>query len=218
MPGVKGIVKTIRLIEKQVKGCVVPSVTKISVKKDPYQVLISCILSLRTKDKTTIEASNRLFAVADNPENLMKLPKNRLEKLIYPVGFFRNKAKIILEISRRIINDFQGRVPDKLGQLLSFKGVGLKTANLVLGLGFNIPAICVDTHVHRISNRLGWVKTEAPEETERALKKIIPRGEWIGLNTALVTFGQNLCLPVSPFCGRCSVFKLCKRAGVSKSR
>lgn len=212
------ILKTITLIEKQVEGFKVPSVTEVSKKKDPYHVLISCILSLRTKDKTTLKASNRLFKVADNPYDMVKLTPGRLERLIYPAGFYRKKARVILKISRRIIEDFAGRVPDKLEDLLEFKGVGRKTANLVLGLGYNIAAICVDTHVHRISNRLGWVKTKTPGATEEALKKIIPKNCWIDLNTLLVAFGQNICVPISPFCSKCYVYKFCKRVGLTRSR
>jgi len=212
------IIKTIRLIENQVKTFTVPSVTQVSRRDDPFQVLISCILSLRTKDKTTIEAANRLFRVADNPKSMIKLTQGRLQKLIYPVGFYRNKSRDILGISRRILKDFSGNVPRNLEGLLSLKGVGRKTANLVLGLGYNIPAICVDTHVHRISNRLGWVKTKTPEQTEYALSKIIPKKEWIDLNTTLVTFGQNICVPISPFCSKCYVHRFCKRVRVTKSR
>jgi endonuclease-3 len=173
---------------------------------------------LRTKDKTTIEASKRLFEVADSPEGMIKLPLTRLQKIIYPVGFYRNKAKAILGLSHKIIEDFHGFVPDTIDELLSFKGVGRKTANLVLGLGFGIPAICVDTHVHRISNRLGWVKTRSPEDTEKELEKILPKRLWIDLNTILVAFGQNLCVPISPFCSACSVSSFCKKIGVNKSR
>lgn len=196
----------------------VPSVTEVSYQNDPYQVLISCILSLRTKDKTTVEASRRLFKVAKTPEKMVKLSALEIEKLIYPVGFYRNKARNILEISQRIIRDFSGSVPDNPAALLSFKGVGRKTANLVLGLGFNIPAICVDTHVHRISNRLGWVKTREPFETEEALKKIIPKDYWIKLNTILVTLGQNICLPVYPRCKICAVEKLCAKRIIHKEK
>ena len=206
------------MIEKQVKTFKVPSVTQVSARNDPFQVLISCILSLRTKDKTTIEAANRLFKVADNPKSMLKLPQRRLQKLIYPVGFYRNKTKVILGVSRRILEDFSGKVPGALKELLSLKGVGRKTANLVLGLAYNIPAICVDTHVHRISNRLGWVRTNTPEQAEYALEEIIPRKEWIDLNTTLVTFGQNICVPVSPFCSKCYIYKYCKRVDVAKSR
>lgn len=180
--------------------------------------MISCILSLRTKDKTTTEASARLFKIADTPRKMERLPLPRLERLIYPVGFYRNKAKVILGASRKIIKDFSGVVPDNLEDLLEFRGVGRKTANLVLGLGYDIPAICVDTHVHRISNRLGWVRAATPGRSEEALKNIIPKNYWIDLNTILVTFGQNICLPLSPFCSRCNVFTLCKRIGVEKFR
>ncbi|MDP3731593.1 MAG: endonuclease III [Candidatus Omnitrophota bacterium] len=212
------ILKTIKLIEKQVKSFKIPWVTEESKKKDPYRVLISCILSLRTKDKTTAEASKRLFEVTDSPRKMIKLSATRVQKLIYPVGFYRNKAKVILDISRRILDEFRGCVPDNLEDLLKFKGVGRKTANLVLGLGYNIPSICVDTHVHRISNRLGWVKTKDPHATEEALQKIIPRNYWIKLNTLLVAFGQNLCVPISPFCSRCYVNRYCKKIGVNKFR
>ncbi|MDD5432698.1 MAG: endonuclease III [Candidatus Omnitrophica bacterium] len=212
------IVKTIKLIEKSIHKFTIPSVTLVSRKNDPYRVLISCILSLRTKDKATVEATHRLFKVADSPKSMVKLSQLQLQKIIYPVGFYRNKSKAILDLSNKIINDFNSKVPSNIEDLLSLRGVGRKTANLVLGLGFKIPAICVDTHVHRISNRLGWVKTNNPEETEEALKKIIPEALWISLNTTLVTFGQNLCVPISPYCSRCNVFRLCKRVGVKKFR
>ena len=149
---------------------------------------------------------------------MLRLTNSRIKKLIYPVGFYRRKAKVILDLSSRIIKDFGGQVPDRIDDLLSFNGVGRKTANLVLGLGFNIPAICVDTHVHRISNRLGWVKTKNPEDTEYRLMKIIPRNLWIELNTILVCFGQNLCFPISPLCSKCRVFKFCKRIGAKRAR
>ncbi len=210
--------ETIARIRKQVRGFIVPVVTVFAGSGDPYLVLISCILSLRTKDKTTVEASKRLFDLADTPQKMINIPKAKLEKLIYPVGFYRTKAKVIAGINRRLIDDFRGRVPDTISGLLSLKGVGRKTANLVLGLGFGIPAICVDTHVHRISNRLGWVKTSSPDQTEKELAKIIPKKYWIELNTLLVTFGQNICQPVSPFCGRCAVREFCPRIGVSRSR
>jgi endonuclease-3 len=212
------ILKTIKLIEEQVRELNVPWVTEESKAKDPYRVLISCILSLRTKDKTTAQASQRLFKVADNPGKMLRLPPTYLASLIYPVGFYRNKAKFILEISRKIIQDFKGRVPNNLQGLLGLKGVGRKTANLVLGLGYNVDSICVDTHVHRISNRLGWVKTKNPHQTEQELKAIIPKRYWIRLNTILVAFGQNICMPVSPYCSKCSVRNLCRRNKVAKSR
>ncbi|MDD4938909.1 MAG: endonuclease III [Candidatus Omnitrophica bacterium] len=212
-----GILKTIESIEKQVESFQIPWVTIESKKKDPYRVLISCILSLRTKDKTTAQASKRLFKAASTPGKMLKIPARRIQELIYPVGFYRNKSKAILGISKKILDHFEGRVPDNMKDLLTLKGVGRKTANLVLGLGYNIPAICVDTHVHRISNRLGWVKTKEPHATEEALRKIIPRKNWVKLNTLLVAFGQNLCLPVSPFCSRCYV-RNCPKTGVERRR
>jgi len=210
--------KVFKLVKKQINKFTIPSVTQFSSSKSPYRVLISCVLSLRTKDKTTIEAAKRLFKVAATPGGMVKLSPKSIEKLIYPVGFYRNKARVILNLSGRIIRDFKGLVPSRREELLSFKGVGRKTANLVLGLGFNIPAICVDTHVHRISNRLGWVNTITPDDTETALSRIFPKNLWIELNTALVTFGQNLCVPISPFCSACNATKFCKKVGVEKSR
>ena len=203
---------------KQVKASQEPIVTEVSWSCDPYLVLISCMLSLRTKDETTRAASQRLFKVAKTPYKMVKLPLSRLQKIIYPVGFYRNKARAILESSRSIINEYAGKVPDTLEDLLSLQGVGRKTANLVLGLGYGIPAVCVDTHVHRISNRLGWVKTKDPHQTEEALKKIVPKKYWIDLNNELVTFGQNICVPISPHCSICYVRAMCKRAGVTRSR
>lgn len=223
------VLTTLNIIEKQVGFFNVPSVTVISRKNDPYLVLVSCVLSLRTKDKTTIEASKRLFAIAHTPQAMARLTLRRIEKLIYPVGFYHNKAKNILCISRRIIDEFSGRVPRSMEALLSLSGVGRKTANLVLGLAYRIPSICVDTHVHRISNRLGWVESEKPEQTESQLKTLFPKRHWIKLNTILVSFGQNICVPVSPFCTKCNVGPmktrsvlpkgvLCRRVGVTKFR
>jgi endonuclease-3 len=211
-------IRVIKKIREQIKRFVVPVVTVFARSRDPYLVLISCLLSLRTKDKTTVEASNRLFAITRTPEEMLRIPVRKLEKLIYPVGFYRTKARTITGINKRLLKDFKGKVPSKIGDLLGLKGVGRKTANLVLGLGFGIPAICVDTHVHRIPNRLGWINTKNPAETEIELEKIIPRNYWIELNTVLVTFGQNICLPVSPYCSKCPVRSWCRRIGVKASR
>lgn len=214
----KPVLTAINILKKHLASFSEPSVTGFSRSNDPYLVLISCILSLRTKDKTTLEAAGRLFQVAYTPQQMVRLSPVGIRKLIYPVGFYRNKSRTILEISRKIISDFAGNVPDTPEGLLGLRGVGRKTANLVLGLGYGIPAICVDTHVHRISNRLGWVRTGQPAQTEEALKRILPQNQWIGINTLLVKFGQNICLPVSPYCSRCPVYKLCKRVGVKRSR
>ncbi|MCM8792168.1 MAG: endonuclease III [Candidatus Omnitrophica bacterium] len=212
------ILRTIKLIEEQLKPFKIPYLKKKNIRADPYKVLVSCILSLRTKDPLTDGAVKRLFKVADNPDSILKLPLDEIQKLIYPVGFYRNKARYIKELTKQIIEDFSGKIPDNLKDLLKLKGVGLKTANLVLGRGFGIPAICVDTHVHRISNRLGWVKTKDPLQTERRLKRIIPKDYWIKINSLLVAFGQKICLPVVPLCSRCKVKDLCKRREIKKSR
>jgi endonuclease-3 len=185
---------------------------------DPFRVLIACILSLRTQDTTTGPAAARLFAVADTPERMLTLTPARIAKLIYPVGFYRTKAGVILGICRDLLANFGGRVPDTIDALLTLDGVGRKTANLVVTLGFNKPGICVDTHVHRISNRLGYVRTRTPEETEMALRASLPRRFWIGYNDLLVAFGQNICTPISPKCSGCPVTALCRRVGVTTSR
>lgn len=203
----------------QAKGWVTPAVTIVATQdRDPFKVLVSCILSLRTRDQVTAEASERLFALAATPASLSRLSAEQIEKAIYPAGFYRIKALQILEISRELAEGFGGAVPDDLDTLLKFKGVGRKTANLVLTLGFGKPGICVDTHVHRICNRWGYVSTKTPEQTEIALRKKLPPEYWIVINDLLVTFGQNQCTPLSPRCSTCPVYPLCARVGVTKSR
>jgi endonuclease-3 len=181
-------------------------------------VLVACILSLRTLDTTTGPAAARLFAVADTPPAMLRLPARRIARLVYPVGFYRTKARVILGLCRDLLARFGGRVPDDIDALLTLKGVGRKTANLVVTMGFGKPGICVDTHVHRISNRLGYVRTRHPEETEMALRARLPRRFWIGYNDLLVAFGQNVCTPLSPRCSACPVKALCRRVGVTSSR
>jgi endonuclease-3 len=187
-------------------------------RRDPFRVLIACLLSLRTKDETTGPAAARLFALADTPETMRRLPAKRIERAIFPVGFYRTKARVVLGVCRDLLERFGGQVPDDIDQLLTLKGVGRKTANLVVTQGFNKPGICVDIHVHRISNRLGYVKTKNPTETETALRKQLPRRYWIGYNELLVSFGQNICHPVSPRCSECPVRPRCARVGVTRSR
>jgi endonuclease-3 len=186
--------------------------------RDPFRVLIACILSLRTQDTTTGPASERLFAVAATPQAMLGLAPRRIARLIYPVGFYRTKARVILGICRDLLERFGGRVPDTIDELLTLNGVGRKTANLVVTMGYGKPGICVDTHVHRISNRLGYVKTKNPEETEMALRGKLPRRYWIGYNDLLVSFGQNICVPISPRCSICPVAALCRRIGVTTKR
>ncbi len=220
-PGIKDadIHKVIRLLRRQVKGLDVPWLDEMaSVDRDPFRVLVSCILSLRTQDRTTGEASRRLFALASSPEEMASLSEDEIRKAIYPVGFYRVKAERIKALSETIVRTFGGKVPGSIDELLKLKGVGRKTANLVVTLGFNRPGICVDTHVHRITNRWGYVRTKTPEETEFALRKKLPRRYWKELNGLLVAFGQGVCRPISPLCSACDIREFCDRRGVTRSR
>lgn len=211
--------EAIELLTEAVKQWQTPAVTIVSQREgDPFKVLISCLLSLRTQDRTTGPASERLFALADTPEKMAALPVSTIEATIFPVGFYRNKAATILNVCRTLLDDYAGKVPDEIDELLKFKGVGRKTANLVVTLGFGKPGICVDTHVHRICNRWGYVETKTPEETEYALRGKLPGRYWLVINDLLVTFGQNHCAPISPRCSTCMIAHLCDRRGVGKSR
>ncbi|MDD2335603.1 MAG: endonuclease III [Geobacteraceae bacterium] len=211
--------EAMEILTEAVRYWQTPAVTIVSQREgDPFKVLISCILSLRTQDRTTGPASARLFALADTPEKMVKLLPEDIEKAIYPVGFYRTKSVTILNICRTLLDSYQGKVPDDLDELLKLKGVGRKTANLVLTLGFCKEGICVDTHVHRICNRWGYVLTKTPEETEFALRKKLPRQYWLRINDLLVTYGQNQCTPISPKCSSCPLVDMCDRVGVGKSR
>jgi len=215
----KTFLKVLEILEKEFPKWNAPVVSLLAEKtKDPYKVLISTIISLRTKDETTAISSKRLFEKADNPYDMVRLSEEEIANLIYPAGFYKNKAKQIKQISKEIIEKYSGKVPDSLEKLLKFKGVGRKTANLVLSEGYGKPAICVDIHVHRICNRLGFVKTKTPEETEKQLMKKVPKKYWKKINKLLVAFGQTICKPVSPFCSKCPVESYCKKAGVEKHR
>lgn len=196
-----------------------PAVGVVAEETDsPFAVLVSCILSLRTRDETTATASARLFKIADSPEKMIKLTEEQIANVIYPVSFYRNKSKSILAIAHMLINDFSAQVPDDLDTLLTFPGVGRKTANLVVSVAFKKPAICVDIHVHRISNRLGYIQTKSPDESEMALREKLPEQYWITFNDILVPFGQYICTPISPFCSRCPIAVHCQRVGVVKHR
>ncbi|HET7392251.1 MAG TPA: endonuclease III [Candidatus Binatia bacterium] len=209
----------VRILRQEAPKWQTPVVTLIAEASDsPFKVLISCILSLRTQDSTTAQASRRLFALADSPETMVRLTVKKIEEAIYPVGFYRTKAKTILEICRNLNEKYHGRVPDEIEELIKFKGVGRKTANLVVTLGYNKPGICVDTHVHRISNRWGYIKTATPEKTEVALRRKLPKQYWIEYNDLLVSFGQQLCRPISPLCSQCPVAKYCSQVGVTVKR
>ena len=207
----KDIDKIMKELLKVTKSMPMPVVTEIKLvtNRDAYKILISTMLSLRTKDSTTRDASMRLFEKAGNPKDMLKLSEEEIAKLIYPVGFYRVKAKNILEVSKTIIDDYNGKVPDEIDELLKLRGVGRKVANLVITEAFDKYGICVDTHVHRISNRFGYVSTKKPEQTEFALRKKLPKKYWRVYNDTLVIYGQNLCKPINPFCNQCSVSKYC---------
>lgn len=197
----------------------VPVVTLAAlVSEDPWEVLAACLLSLRTKDATTAGAVKRLFARARTPRELLAIPEEELARLIYPVGFYRTKAKVLREVARAIVEEHRGKVPDTLEGLLALKGVGRKTANLVLTQAFKKPGICVDTHVHRIMNRWGYVETRSPDETEHALRAKLPAKWWIPVNPILVAFGQGVCGPISPLCSRCPLDARCPKKGVTHRR
>lgn len=215
----KDIAKVIGILKVEGKSFATPAVSQISqTSRDPFRVLISCLLSLRTKDGTTARATDRLFDLAKTPEVMMKLSPSTIEKTIYPVGFYRSKARTIIGICKILVERYNSRVPDTIDELLKIKGIGRKTANLVVTRGYCKPGICVDTHVHRICNRWGYVRTETPEETEFALRDILPRRYWIIINDLLVTFGQNICKPISPLCSQCGIYRYCARVGVKRSR
>lgn len=215
----KTFLKVLEILEKEFLKWNAPVVSLLAEKtRDPYKVLISTIISLRTKDEITAESSKRLFEKVDNPYDMVKLSEEEIASLIYPAGFYKNKAKQIKQISKKIIEKYNGKVPDALEELLKFKGVGRKTANLVLSEGFGKLAICVDIHVHRICNRLGFVKTKTPEETEFKLMKKVPKEYWNKINKLLVAFGQTICKPISPFCSKCPVENYCKKIRVDKHR
>ena len=220
-PSPKSIERVMRTLAREIDGLELPAVEKISEsqKKDPFQILISALLSARTQDATTLAASTRLFAKAPTADALAKMRVDRIEKLIYPVSFYRNKAVFVRDAARMIIDRFGGAVPRTLAELITLPGVGRKTANLVMILAFKSnDNICVDIHVHRISNRLGWVRTRTPEETQQALYKTLDRQWWPIVNLYLVTWGQNMCRPVYPRCQSCAINTICPAAQTTAAR
>ena len=215
----KDIQVVMRLLEAEMRQFGLPPVSAMAEEKaDPFKILISTIISARTKDEVTGPATERLFALADSPGKMSGISEERIEKAIFPAGFYHTKAKAIRKTSQELVERFGYRVPDTIEELLTLPGVGRKTANLVVTLAHNKAGICVDTHVHRITNRWGYVKTKTPHETEQALRAKLPKKHWIAINTILVMHGQNICKPVSPFCSRCPVSEYCARTGVTKSR
>jgi endonuclease-3 len=209
------------LLKQQVKTLRVPwleNMARINHDNEPFKVLVSCMLSLRTQDKTTGSASKRLFQLASDAKTMSELPVQKIENEIYPVGFYRVKADRIKQISLTLVKQYNAKVPDDLDELLKLKGVGRKTANLVVTLGYGKPGICVDTHVHRITNRWGYVKTKTPEATEFALRRKLPQKYWLTINGLLVAFGQGICRPISPLCTQCNINMFCGKVGIKKYR
>lgn len=216
----KRVLAVLDTLKRVTKGMTPPASYLITQKygKNPFLTLVGCVLSFRTKDSISFSASCRLFDKAQTPYKMLDLSVQAIEKLIFPVGFYRVKARSIHVICEQLIHKYDGKVPDSYEELIALSGVGPKTANLVLAEAFDIPALCVDTHVHRISNRLGIVKTKTPQETEKRLKEIVPPEYWHNLSTLFVMWGQNVCVPISPFCSRCPIFDLCDKKSVSKAR
>jgi len=209
----------IELIAETLKAKRLPIVSELAEQKStPFQILISTLLSLRTKDEVTEVAARGRLCAGFNPSEMLELSEDQIAAAIYPAGFYRNKSKTILHVCRDLVERYDSHVPDSIEELLKLKGVGRKTANLVVILGYGGEGICVDTHVHRISNRLGYVMTKTPDETEYALREKLPRKHWTEYNTIMVAFGRNICRPVSPLCSWCPVFTHCQRRGVTKSR
>lgn len=207
------------ILKKEVQQYNVPVADLVQIQtRDPFKVLVATILSARTKDETTASVLPRLFEKVKTPSDLQKLSVTEIEALIYPVGFYRNKAKFLKELPVVLEKEFQGKIPETVEELTTLPGVGRKTANLVVAVAFQKPAICVDTHVHKVMNRLGYVKTKTPLETEMTLRKKLPMKYWTTINMLLVAFGQNLCRPVSPFCSHCPVRQYCNRVGVGTAR
>lgn len=215
----RSVSDVLRVLGREAPKWNAPIVSFFAVQhRDPFRTLISCILSLRTQDATTAAASIRLFEKAHTPEAILAMPPKTIERLIFPVGFYRTKARVIRGICRDLIDKFNGRVPDEIDELLTLKGVGRKTANLVVTEAYGKPGICVDTHVHRISNRWGLVRTKTPEKTELALREVLPSRHWLEYNGILVAFGQTICHPTSPWCSRCKIEAMCPKIGVVRSR
>ena len=215
---VKNIVTIMKILKKDFYKKGKTTLNRMRKKPDAFKILISCLLSLRTQDKNTEIVSKRLFEVADIPEQIAELSTSRLEKLIFSSGHYRKKARTLKHVSKVLIDEFGSEVPDDKEKLLSIKGIGPKTANIVLAFAFGKDVLPIDTHCHRIPNRLGWVKTKTPEKTEKELEKVLPKKYWNEFNGMFVQFGKEICQPISPWCSKCPIAGYCKRVGVGRSR
>jgi len=212
------IEKSLKILGKIYSSNEKTTLNRMRKKPDAFKILISCLLSLRTQDKNTEKASARLYEVANTPKEIVKLPIKKLEKLIFSSGHYKKKARTLQHVSKELINKFDSKVPNTREKLMSIKGIGPKTANIVLAFAYGKNVIPVDTHVHRIPNRLGWVKTKTPEQTEKALEKVLPKKHWREFNAIFVQFGQTICQPISPWCSKCPISEYCPRINVNKSR
>jgi len=218
MDNIKNIKIIIDILEKHFHYAERTTLNRMRQKPDAFKILISCLLSLRTQDNTTERISIELFKIADTPEKILKLPLKKLEKIIFSSGHYHKKALTLKHVSKEIIKRFNNKVPDTKEELLSIKGIGPKTANIVLNFAFNQPVLPIDTHCHRIPNRLGWIKTKTPEKTEKELEKILPKQYWFEFNGIFVLFGKTICQPISPWCSKCPINDFCPKIGVEKSR
>jgi len=214
----KNIEKIMRILSKVYFSNEKTTLNRMRKKPDAFKILVSCLLSLRTQDKNTEKASKQLFEVAETPEKIIKLPIKKLEKLIFSSGHYKKKARTLKHVSKELIQRFNSKVPSKKQELLSIKGIGPKTANIVLAFAYRKEALPIDTHCHRIPNRLGWVKTKTPEQTEKELEKVLAKKYWKEFNAIFVQFGQTICKPISPWCSKCPINKYCSRIGVKISR
>lgn len=214
----KNISQVMKILEKHFNYQKRTTLNRMRNKPNPFKILISCLLSLRTQDKNTETASKRLFAVANTPEQIVKLPIRKLEKLIFSSGHYKKKARTLKHVSKVLIKEYKGKVPNNKQELLNIKGIGPKTANIVLAFAYAQDVLPIDTHCHRIPNRLGWIKTKKPEHTEKQLEKILPKKYWNEFNGIFVLFGKTICQPISPWCSKCPIRKYCKRINVKRSR
>jgi len=212
------ILKIMEILTKEFSSTERTTLNRMRKKPDAFKILIACLLSLRAKDETTEKISEELFKIADTPQKIIKIPLPKLKRIIFSTGHYNKKSLILKSVSKELIERFNGQVPSTKEELMSIKGIGPKTANIVLNFAFGASVIPIDTHCHRIPNRLGWIKTKTPEQTEVELMKILPKKYWKDFNGIFVLFGRTICVPVSPFCSKCPVRKYCKRVGVEKSR
>ncbi len=212
------IIPTVKILAQKYNAIDKTTLNRMRVKPNPYKILISCLLSLRAKDETTERISKELYKIVETPQEMLDISTPELEKIIFSTGHYKKKAQVLKSVSKELIEKFNSKVPNTREDLLSIKGVGPKTTNIVLSFAFNKPVIAVDTHVHRIPNRMGWLETKTPEQTEIKLYEIIPKEYWADLNAVLVQFGRNICQPVSPWCSKCPVQRYCKKVNVKRSR